>query len=590
VKIISKLIPRFQTQFFFHEVLGAMLPLIILFFSAQLINELSGERNLERIILFASLAVGVSFIIATVRAWLTHKMSPVRDSYEGVTQHTWLLRGEHFAKLDFDYAENPEIKVKLQEIQGFENWNSFGIARVLYFLMPAMGQLVSLLGSLALLGGLFGMLVQSAEGIVLLILPFAAILLQIPAAKLSLKLFKDIEVTMPKINALMRYYLAEYIRPSGAAMDIRIFRQKNLIVSVAERLGFARNITLFSKIAAASDVDAFVNGLIGGAAYIIIGLKALGGAIGIGQVTQYVGAITTFTNSLSAFVNSMRTLMENTRFLLKLYDFLDLPAVKYQGTLTTEKRTDNDYDFEFHNVSFKYPGSDTYALRNLNLRLRIGQKMAVVGMNGSGKSTMIKLLCRLYDPTEGEITLNGIDVRKYDLREYMDLFAVAFQDFKLTAFPLGENVAANAEYDAVRVREKLREVGFINDMPLDTPLYKNFDADGVQVSGGEAQKIALARVLYRDSPLIILDEPTAALDPLAESEIYSRFDGIVNGKTAIFISHRLSSCRFCDDIAVFDEGRLIQRGSHDTLLEDEDGKYYELWNAQAQWYDEKDNS
>jgi ATP-binding cassette subfamily B protein len=584
-KIISKRIPWFQTTLLVHEILGAVQPLLILYFSAQLIDELSSTRNLQQIVLFAALAVGITFVIAIARALLNHKLHPIRFTFEGAALHSWQLRGEHFTKLDYEYAEDPAIKLKMQEIFGFENFNGYGLVRA-FNMIPTVGQFITLLGSIVLIGGLLGSLVSSVSGIILLILPFAAILLNIPFIKRNAKISAEISKTMPKINAQSGYYLTNYITASGAAMDIRIFKQKDLIMSVNKRLRFPEMIKLIAKTTClSSGINAFVNAIIGGAAYIVVGLKALSGALGIGQVTQYVGAITMFTSSLSGFVQSLQHLAENTKYLLLLYDFLDLPAVKYQGTLTTEKRSDNEYELEFRNVSFKYPGSDTWALRHLNLKLHIGQKLAVVGMNGSGKSTMIKLLCRLYDPTEGEITLNGIDVRKYDLREYMDLFAVAFQDYKLTAFPLGQNVAASMDYDENRVRETLRQVGFTNDMPLDTSLYKEFDESGVQISGGEAQKIALARALYRSAPVIILDEPTAALDPIAEADIYGKFDGIVGDRTAIYISHRLSSCRFCDDIAVFDRGELIQRGSHDALLEDSGGKYSALWNAQAQWYE-----
>jgi ATP-binding cassette subfamily B protein len=587
VKIISKMIPWYQTTLFVHEILGAVQPLLILFFSAQLIDELSSaQKNIERIVLFAALAVGVTFVIAIARALLNHKLYPIRFTFEGAALHSWLLRGEHFAKMDYEYAEDPAIKLKMQEIYGFENFNGYGLVRVFTDTIPAIGQFVSLIGSVVLIGGLLGSLLQSASGIALLILPFAVILLNIPFIKRNAKISAEISETMPKINACGNYYLIDYVTASGAAMDIRIFNQKKLIAEVNKLSRFPGVIKLFAKTTClSSGINAFVNATIGGAAYIVVGLKALNGALGIGQVTQYVGAITTFTSSLSAFVKSVQLLAENTKYLHLLYDFLDLPSVKYQGTLTTEKRSDNEYELEFRNVSFKYPGTDIWALRNLNLKLHIGRKLAVVGMNGSGKSTMIKLLCRLYDPTEGEITLNGIDVRKYDLREYMDLFAVAFQDFKLTAFPLGQNVATSVDYDAERVRETLLQVGFNNDMPLETPLYQNFDEEGIQISGGEAQKIALARALYRAAPVIILDEPTAALDPIAEAEIYGKFDGIVGERTAIYISHRLSSCRFCDDIAVFDHGELIQRGSHDDLLSDSAGKYHALWNAQAQWYE-----
>lgn len=215
--------------------------------------------------------------------------------------------------------------------------------------------------------------------------------------------------------------------------------------------------------------------------------------------------------------------------------------------------------------------------------------MAVVGENGSGKTTFIKLLCRLYDPTEGKILLNGIDIKNYDYDEYLSIFSVVFQDFNLFAFSLGQNVATSVQYDAEFARECLEKAGFgerLATMPkgLETCLYKNFDEGGVEISGGEAQKIALARALYKNAPFIVLDEPTAALDPVAEYEIYSKFNELVGDKTAIYISHRLSSCRFCEDIAVFENGAIVQRGSHEELIADAHGKYYELWNAQAQYY------
>lgn len=217
--------------------------------------------------------------------------------------------------------------------------------------------------------------------------------------------------------------------------------------------------------------------------------------------------------------------------------------------------------------------------------------LAVVGMNGSGKTTFIKLLCRLYDPSEGEILLNGIDIRKYNYTEYRLLCSVVFQDFKLFALKLGETVASRAAYDSERVMDSLEKAGFAERLAkmqdgIETYLYKEYDRDGVNVSGGEAQKIGIARALYKDAPFIILDEPTAALDPIAEAEIYSRFNEIAGDKTAIYISHRLSSCKFCDRIVVFHEGAVIQQGTHEALVADESGKYYELWHAQAQYYTE----
>ena len=210
-------------------------------------------------------------------------------------------------------------------------------------------------------------------------------------------------------------------------------------------------------------------------------------------------------------------------------------------------------------------------------------------MNGSGKTTFIKLLCRLYDPTEGEILLNGIDIRKYNYKEYMMIFSVVFQDFKLFSLTLGENVSTKINYDEEEVKNALKKSGFHNwlsTMPegLNTYLYKDFNKKGIIISGGEAQKIAIARAIYKNAPFIILDEPTAALDPIAEAEIYEKFNEITGDKTAIYISHRLSSCKFCDKIVVFHEGSVIQTGTHQELAADKNGKYFQLWTAQAQYY------
>lgn len=372
--------------------------------------------------------------------------------------------------------------------------------------------------------------------------------------------------------------------------------------------------------------------------YLFVCLKAWGGAFGIGSVTQYIGAVMSFSRGISGMLKVLGEMRVNSDTLKMTFDFLDIPNEMYQGSLTVEKRSDRKYEIEFRNVSFQYPHTEIYVLKNISLKFRVGERLAVVGQNGSGKTTFIKLLCRLYDPTEGEILLNGIDIRKYNYREYMNVFSVVFQDYQLLAVSIGENVAAGCErgvvsvqdrgerilekgkrsearnrtgykrerekditgnrwemsgdYDRDKVTQCLQKAGlteWICAQPkgLDTILYKDLEEEGVQVSGGEAQKIAIARSLYHDSPFIILDEPTAALDPMAEYEIYTRFNEIAGNRTAIYISHRLSSCRFCDEILVFHEGSIVQQGSHEALLADRDGKYSELWNAQAQYYVEE---
>lgn len=324
------------------------------------------------------------------------------------------------------------------------------------------------------------------------------------------------------------------------------------------------------------------------ASYVYVGVKAGLGLISIGNVARYVGAFTKFSTALGNVVGMYMEISIRAEYLAYFEEFMGIENEKYDGSLPIEKRDDNEYEFEFRDVSFSYPNSTEPVLEHVSLKLKIGKKMSLVGPNGAGKTTFIKLLCRLYDPTEGQILLNGIDIRYYDYDEYVRLFSVVFQDFKLFSFSIAENVAVSKEFDEKKVRECLEKSGFTErlgalDRDIHTNLYK-LEEDGVEISGGEAQKIAIARALYKDSPLVILDEPTSALDPISEYEIYRSFDKLVGEKTAIYISHRMSSCRFCNQILVFDGGKIVQQGSHEELLKEEDGLYREMWNAQARYY------
>lgn len=331
-----------------------------------------------------------------------------------------------------------------------------------------------------------------------------------------------------------------------------------------------------------------VNQVLSLCVYIFVGIKALYGLVSIGDIIKYTSSIMQLFYALSQGVNVYNNINLNRQYIKNYCEYLDIKNTKYDGTLPIEKRDDDDYELEFRNVSFHYPNSSDMILKNISIKLKVGRKMAIVGRNGAGKTTFIKLLCRLYDPTDGQILLNGIDIRKYDYKEYMDVFSVVFQDFKLFSFDIGQNVSASVDYDEAKVWDALEKAGIKDrvkkmDNGLKTYIYKEQE-NGVEISGGEAQKIAIARALYKDSPLVILDEPTSALDPVSEYEIYKKFDDLVKEKTSIYISHRMSSCRFCDNILVFDKGRIVQNGSHDKLVKNSDGLYYKLWSAQAKYY------
>lgn len=334
--------------------------------------------------------------------------------------------------------------------------------------------------------------------------------------------------------------------------------------------------------------SAFIVALLGILVYGFAGLRCYAGIISIGSVVTYAASISRVSDSVYTLAQRTSYLKNIADFSEGYVDFMSLEQRKYGGTIPVEKRRDNRFHVVFSHVSFRYPGSDTYVIKDLNLSFVIGRKMAIVGKNGSGKTTFIKLLCRLYDVTEGCIKVNGIDIRKYDYKDYCRLFAVVFQDFCIFDFPLGENLACSTDVDGERAMDALRRAGLdgrVRELAdgLGTHVGKGFDESGVNFSGGEKQKLAIARAIYKDAPFVIMDEPTAALDPEAECGVFAGFDKMVGEKTAIYISHRLASCRFCEDILVFDNGQVVQRGSHEEL-EAEEGLYRRLWEAQAQYY------
>lgn len=278
-------------------------------------------------------------------------------------------------------------------------------------------------------------------------------------------------------------------------------------------------------------------------------------------------------------------------------DFINIPSSFRAGVQKKFSLAQTaDFVIEFKDVSYRYPNQDKDALHKINITLKSKEKVSIVGENGAGKTTFIKLLLRLYDPTEGVITLNGVDIREIDYDDYCKIFSTVFQDFNLFALTLRENLALGRdEVTDDKIMEAAQKIGFmhfIDTAPkqLDTMLYSDYDKEGIDLSGGEAQKLAILRSLLRESSVVILDEPTAALDPQAEYNIYKMIDESVGNKLMIYISHRLASCRFCDQILLFAEGGIAEEGSHKELME-KDSVYKSLFNLQAQYYidDEKEN-
>ncbi len=321
--------------------------------------------------------------------------------------------------------------------------------------------------------------------------------------------------------------------------------------------------------------------------YIFLAWEVMRKGLGIGEFTLYFNAVNQFSASINILLKSYLSLTKMGLYVDDLIKFMALPHMDSVGG-NEDFVKGKKFCFEFSHVSFRYPGSEAYVLKDVNLQINSGERLAVVGTNGAGKTTLIKLLLRLYIPTEGKILLNGRDINCFKYEEYAKVFSVVFQDFKLFAFSIDENICFKKAYNGQKLKSALEESGLadkIDRLPLgkETPLFKVYDDAGIELSGGEGQKLGIARALYKDSPVIILDEPTSALDPVAEYEIYQRFGGLVKGKTSIYISHRLASVRFADNIIVLDKGVIVEKGAHDVLIEN-NGLYSTMYHMQADYY------
>lgn len=320
------------------------------------------------------------------------------------------------------------------------------------------------------------------------------------------------------------------------------------------------------------------------------------GAYQISDFVLYVGLVSTFHASVG-YVNWIYSDMRTNSLMINDYrNFVDWKedretADEKDGHIT-EINLDK-FEFRFENVSFKYPGHDNYVLKNVNLTIKNGAKLAVVGVNGAGKTTFIKLMMKLYEPSEGRILLNDVDIKEYNREEYFKLFSPVFQNVECFAMPIYQNIsfAEEDKTDMNKINEVLEQSDLsekINsyEKGIHTNLLKIFDKEGIDLSGGEKQRLAMARALYKDGKVVILDEPTAALDALAEDRMYREFENMIYGKTAVFISHRLGSTRFCDKIAMFEDGTIVEEGTHEELMA-KNGKYAYMFGIQSQYYDKK---
>ena len=369
--------------------------------------------------------------------------------------------------------------------------------------------------------------------------------------------------------------------------EVRLYKMKDLILSRIRHYD-DRSLNLMGQaykgVGKIEGWSGVINACQIGLAYIAAIITFIFNDMTIGGFTMFINAVNKLIASIDDILKTIIDMKQMAQYLKYYIEFDQIRPAYDKGTLNCQNKS---FEIIFDNVSFKYPNSDVYVLKNVSVDIKAGEKVSIVGVNGAGKTTFVKLLLMLYKPTEGAILVNGINLEKYDFKDYIKHVSAIFQDYKLFAASIIENIAFEAEAEVEKIKTILNELHIdLKKLPdgLYTEIFKIFDENGIEMSGGEGQKVAIARSIYKEADLIILDEPTAALDPIAEKEVYTHFDNLTGNKTSIFISHRLSSCHLSDKILVFDYGRIVQEGSHKKLLEDKTGLYYKMFSTQAKNY------
>ncbi len=572
--------PQFFILYLIRVAAAAVLPFLSIYAVKLIIDELTSGKDIKKLLIYA----GSYCVAAVVFNYAVAAIKLLGDSYgDDFDRYFNRLLCEKVISLEYYEMEDPAVLNSIEKAKNGISSMSGGVQGLVETMLDFVSNVITVLGVISIIA------INAPLLLPVIIIP--AVIRSIYTMKLNKTDFEG----KSKMTELRRVYNYMFVNLTQQkyAKDIRLYSAGDLIAGKTDDylregvLGIMKENEAERKpLAAKSTLLKTLSQLIG---YTYLGYLLISKVLSFGDFSMLISSMGTLDTGITGAIAKLNAFSVQKRFLKEYTDFMKRPITANDGKRTPEN-TDK-HTVVFRNVSFKYPGTKSYALRGVSLTINSGERIAVVGRNGAGKTTLVKLMCGLYEQDEGEILIDGIDSRYYDRQHFHKLFSVVFQDFSLLAYGLGENIAIKKDPDENERRkiEKVFEtVNFtekVEKMPngLDTVLYKIFDDHGVEPSGGEKQKIAIARALYKDAPIIILDEPTAALDPIAENEIYSNFDSLVGEKTAVYISHRMSSTRFCDRIIVIDNGRIAESGTHDELMS-ENGIYAQLYSSQAQFY------
>lgn len=583
-KIAFQYRPSYVFLLLFQILLQAISPFSKIIFPTLIIEELTkvplDQVNLSNLTWILVLFLAVEFIIPFLMnlnwMFLLHN--------ENMLNKYWKkLMGDKMMQMRFYHLENPDVLDQISKAQD----GLLGYGNNLGGFQALINNIISILSNFLSVVGIIYIIAQINIWLIFILIGIVGLRLwnQSQIKKLNIQQWEE----RKRMNRENEYY-SSLLTDFKYGKDIRLYACKDLLITknkeyIEDTYQYQIKINQkFKKLTVIDNLFNMINQLL---TYGYVAYYFIQSYISIAQYSLYVTSINTFISSSYSIFNSFLNIRQNTKMMSEFKKFMEIDATYQEGNV---KINPNDpIVLEFKDVSFAYPNTTEYVLRHINYRMDGQKKISIVGENGAGKSTFIKLLMRLYDPTEGEILLNGINIKEIPIQDYYALFSVVFQDYQLIGFNLGEQITSSDTFDEEKVLQILSEVQFNHKMEnlqkgLATSMLKYFDDQGIELSGGESQKIAIARALFKDGKILILDEPTSALDPLAEYEIYSQFHKMTQGKLTFYISHRLSSCRFCDEIMVLEHGEIVQLGHHDTLILDEKGKYFEMFKAQAKYY------
>ena len=564
-----------------YTILASIAPFKGIFLPKFLIDELLGQRRIEIILMtligFFLLSSVVNYSIAWLRCAYSPRVTKIRTDY--IT-----MISDKIMKMDFKNTEDPEVLNKIKSVMNAVMSNNTGVEGVYHTLLGLFGRLTAFVGYIS---------------IVLFLSPWILLFLIINvlisyALTMRVKKYEYSQKEKAADKDRRTFYVFDTMYDFAYGKDIRIYDLKNILIDKfkklrGERIDISKDVQ--GKQLKVKIVDVILLVIRECVVYGYLIYNVLFTGMGIGDFTMYFSTINGFGDWMKGILDDLANIKAQNMYLDDMREFLEIKSENKEKT--RDIPIDSSYEIEFKNVSFKYPKTDKYIYKNLSLKIKKGQRLAIVGINGAGKTTFVKLLCRLYEPTSGEILINGVNIKDFSKEEYYKILSVVFQDIKTFAFTVAENVSLEnlEDVDREKVLHCIEKAGVgdkINSLKkgIDTSLLKILDGEGIELSGGENQKLALARALYKNGKIVILDEPTSALDAVAEYNIYKGFDELIGDKTAIYISHRLASTKFCDVIAFFENGEIVEYGTHEELLK-KNGKYSDMFNIQAQYYKEE---